>query len=125
MVGITIRIDLSQTAAIGPGKIRLLECIDETGSISAAGRAMAMSYRRAWLLVEELNRLFRRRIVITKLGGKAGGGAELTPFGRSLIQHYREIESEAQDILGRHLAELGARIPPTKAAMRSRTRRSA
>src|ERR1700733_1183912 len=70
MVRVTIRIDLSDEDAVGPGKIRLLELIRDTGSISAAGRAMEMSYRRAWLLVEELNGLFRKKVATTKLGGK-------------------------------------------------------
>ena len=82
MVSVTIRIDLSSSSAVGPGKIRLLEHIRDTGSISAAGRAMEMSYRRAWLLVEELNNLFREPVATTKLGGRTGGGAELTPKSR-------------------------------------------
>jgi molybdate transport system regulatory protein len=108
MVGITLRIDLSPSSAVGPGKIRLLELIDETGSISAAGRAMNMSYRRAWLLTEELNDLFREPVITTKLGGKAGGGAELTSFGRSLVRRYRDMEAKAQAALAPHLAALDA-----------------
>src|SRR5919108_2663065 len=73
-----IRIDLPGGRRVGPGKIRLLELIDETGSISAAGRAMAMSYRRAWLLVESLNTSFRERVVDAQPGGRHGGGARLT-----------------------------------------------
>ena len=75
---LSIRIDLPGGRRVGPGKIRLLELIDETGSISAAGRAMAMSYRRAWLLVESLNTGFREPVVDAQPGGRHGGGARLT-----------------------------------------------
>ena len=114
MVRVTIRIDLSEESAVGPGKIRLLELIRETGSISAAGRAMDMSYRRAWLLVEELNWLFRKKVATTKLGGRAGGGAMLTPFGESLIGHYRDMEKDAHRAVSRHLAALSAAAKPQR-----------
>ena len=107
MVRLTIRVDLSPTSAVGPGKIRLLELIDETGSISAAGRAMDMSYRRAWLLVDELNRLFKERVTTTRLGGKTGGGAALTTFGRKLVGEYRALEREAHAACALRLASLG------------------
>jgi molybdate transport system regulatory protein len=103
MAKLSIRIDLAPAGAVGPGKIRLLECIDETGSISAAGRAMNMSYRRAWLLIDELNHLFKSPLVATRLGGEAGGGAELTPFGKSMVRHYRDLEIEAQAAAAAHL----------------------
>jgi molybdate transport system regulatory protein len=94
MARLTIRIDFSPTSSVGPGKIRLLELIAETGSISAAGRAMGMSYRRAWLLVDELNRLFKHKVATTTLGGKTGGGAALTGFGKSLVAEYRAMERD-------------------------------
>jgi len=103
MAKLSIRIDLAPLGAVGPGKIRLLECIDETGSISAAGRAMNMSYRRAWLLIDELNRLFKSPLVATRLGGEAGGGAELTAFGKTMVRHYRDLEIEAQAAAAAHL----------------------
>ena len=96
MVSVTIRIDLSEEDAVGPGKIRLLEHIRETGSISAAGRAMDMSYRRAWMLIDVLNTSFRRKVVSTTLGGKEGGGAKLTAFGQELLKRYRAIENDAE-----------------------------
>jgi molybdate transport system regulatory protein len=108
MVKLSFRIDLSPTHAVGPGKIRLLELIEETGSISAAGRAMNMSYRRAWLLVDELNQLFKERVAVTAQGGKAGGGAALTAFGRSLTKRYRDMESEAHAAVSKHLSALRA-----------------
>jgi molybdate transport system regulatory protein len=92
---LSIRIDLPGGHRVGPGKIRLLELIDETGSISAAGRAMAMSYRRAWLLVESLNTGFRDPVVDAQPGGRHGGGARLTPFGRDLVRCYRTLERDA------------------------------
>ncbi|MGO8917862.1 MAG: winged helix-turn-helix domain-containing protein [Stellaceae bacterium] len=110
MARLTLRVDLTPLGAVGPGKIRLLELVDETGSISAAGRAMSMSYRRAWLLVDELNRLFRNPLVATRLGGESGGGAALTPFGKSMVRHYREMESEAHAALAPHLRAFQAAL---------------
>ena len=95
MTRLTLRLDFPDHPALGPGKIRLLELIGEHGSISAAGRAMGMSYRRAWLLVDELNRTFRQPAVASKAGGVRGGGAELTAWGRELVAAYRRIEAEA------------------------------
>lgn len=92
---LSIRIDLDSEGRIGPGKIQLLEHIHATGSISAAGRAMAMSYKRAWDLVDELNRICGQPAVERQTGGKNGGGAILTPFGLTLIKRYRGIESAA------------------------------
>jgi molybdate transport system regulatory protein len=112
MVKLTIRIDLSDTAGLGPGKIRLLEQIGETGSISAAGRALNMSYRRAWLLVDELNHLFKEPVATTAHGGKTGGGAQLTEFGRSLVRRYRAMEDEAHSALSKHLAALRSAASP-------------
>src|SRR5204862_5634098 len=80
---------------IGPGKIALLESIHACGSISAAGRAMDMSYKRAWDLVDELNRICGQAAVARQTGGKNGGGAVLTPFGLSLVARYRKIERAA------------------------------
>jgi molybdate transport system regulatory protein len=105
---LTIRIDLSGHGAIGPGKIRLLELVGESGSISAAGRAMNMSYRRAWMLVDGLNRCFRAPVVSTQLGGSRGGGAVLTGLGHDLIARYRAIERAAAKASSSELAALDA-----------------
>jgi molybdate transport system regulatory protein len=94
-VRLTVRIDFGAERALGPGKIRLLEAIGKTGSISRAGRALGMSYRRAWLLVDDMNRCFRAPVVATQPGGVKGGGAALTPFGLQLIENYRAIEAQA------------------------------
>jgi molybdate transport system regulatory protein len=94
-VRLTVRIDFGAARALGPGKIRLLEAIGKTGSISRAGRALGMSYRRAWLLIDDMNRTFRAAVVATQPGGAKGGGAALTPFGVALIETYRAIEAQA------------------------------
>lgn len=101
-----LRIDFPPADRLGRGKILLLELIRETGSISAAGRAMDMSYRRAWLLVDALNRMFREPSVESQRGGKQGGGAALTPFGEELIRRYREMEEKAQAVIADDLAWL-------------------
>jgi molybdate transport system regulatory protein len=93
--GLTLRILGRRAAAIGPGKAELIERIDATGSISAAARAMGMSYRRAWQLVEALNTDFREVVVETAVGGRRGGGARVTPFGREVAAVYRELEEKA------------------------------
>jgi molybdate transport system regulatory protein len=92
---LTVRVDFGSERAIGPGKIRLLETIRDTGSISRAGRELGMSYRRAWLLVDDMNRCFREPVVEAQPGGKEGGGAVLTAFGRDLIRSYRAIVADA------------------------------
>jgi molybdate transport system regulatory protein len=83
-VRLTVRVDFGGDRALGPGKIRLLEAIRKSGSISRAGRSLGMSYRRAWLLVEDLNRCFRDGVVVKKSGGAQGGGAALTPLQTAL-----------------------------------------
>jgi len=94
-VRLTVRVDFGADRALGPGKIRLLEAIGKSGSISRAGRALGMSYRRAWLLIDDMNRSFRAPVVMTQPGGARGGGAALTPFGLELIENYRAIETQA------------------------------
>jgi len=108
-----LRIDFDPHGRIGPGKIRLLELIDETGSISAAGRKLDMSYRHAWILVEELNRCFRDPVVTTQTGGRSGGGATVTRFGHALIWHYRTMETRTAAAVGDLLAVLDAATPET------------
>lgn len=91
-----LRIVFADPLRIGPGKVELLEAVGRTGSISAAGRSMGMSYRRAWLLVDEVNRIFRRPVVVAAAGGAKGGGARLTDFGRALIGAYRRVEERTR-----------------------------
>ena len=116
---LSVRIDLDREGRIGPGKIQLLENIREYGSISAAGRAMDMSYKRAWDLVDEINRICRQAAVERQTGGKNGGGAMLTPFGISLVARYRKIERDAASAVKKELAALRSDIGrPKKAAGR-------
>ncbi|MCB5363863.1 LysR family transcriptional regulator [Pusillimonas sp. CC-YST705] len=90
-----MRLYRDQVIAVGPGKITLLEAIDQTGSISAAARHLNMSYRRAWLLVNETNSSMTKPAVVSSEGGASGGGTRLTDTGRQLIQLYRNAESKA------------------------------
>jgi molybdate transport system regulatory protein len=101
--GLTLRVMRGRKPALGPGKAELVERIAETGSISAAARAMGMSYRRAWQLVEALNRACREPVVITAVGGKRGGGAEVTPFGRRLVRLFRLMEGKASGAIAAEL----------------------
>jgi molybdate transport system regulatory protein len=112
MVGarLTLRVDFGGDRALGPGKVRLLEAIRDTGSISEAGRKLRMSYRRAWLLVDDLNRCFRQPVLITQPGGAHGGGATLTDFGEELIGEYRAIEADASAIAQQRLNKLEGRL---------------
>lgn len=87
-----LRIDFSADCSIGPGKIALLEAIARTGSLSAAGRELDMSYRRAWLLLHNVNQAFAEPVVQLSVGGKSGGGAQLTAFGHRLVATYRQFE---------------------------------
>lgn len=107
-----IRVDFTPAHALGPGKVRLLELIDETGSISAAGRALEMSYRRAWLLVEELNQTFDEPLVVAQKGGGGGGGAQLTDAGKLVVRSYRAIEISAAKAAGTDLLALARLLAP-------------
>ena len=93
MADVFLRIRFDEDRRLGPGKVALLEAIATTGSISGAARAMGMSYRRAWLLLEALNAMFAEPVAATSHGGRRGGGASVTPFGLEVIQRYRAIEA--------------------------------
>ena len=105
-LGLHLRVVLGRTVAMGPGKAELLEGIADTGSIAAAGRRMGMSYKRAWLLVEELNALFSGPLVDAAKGGAGGGGAMLTPLGRRLLAAYRDLEAAASRAAARPMATM-------------------
>lgn len=90
-----MRIMVGDVIAVGPGKIALLEAIVETGSITAAAKALEMSYRRAWMLLDELNRALKKPAVDSAKGGQHGGGSEITDVGRQVIALYRHIEATA------------------------------
>jgi molybdate transport system regulatory protein len=101
-----LRIRQADLIAIGPGKIALLEAIHEHGSISAAARSLGMSYRRAWLLVDELNRSLDAPATHSGPGGVSGGSSELTPVGLQLISLYRGIEARAEEACAEQIAAL-------------------
>ena len=110
----SIRLDFAGERRIGPGKIVLLERIMETGSISAAGRRLKMSYRRAWLLVDAMNRMFAEPVVVAAMGGAHGGGAEVTDFGHRLIETYRAVEKRFAEEANTAFAEFRQRYRPGK-----------
>ncbi len=94
-IGPKLKIVLGAQTAIGPGKADLLQHIIDTGSIAAAGRRMAMSYRRAWLLIDEMNQIFKAPVVTTAKGGKGGGGgAVLTDFGHEVLARFRNMQEK-------------------------------
>jgi molybdate transport system regulatory protein len=103
---VSLRLDFGDTVRLGPGKVQLLELVAELGSISAAGRAMGMSYRHAWLLVDSLNQAFVDQVVTTRPGGKANKRAELTPFGREVVRRFRTMEAAARRVIARELRTL-------------------
>jgi molybdate transport system regulatory protein len=109
--GLTLRVLGRRSPAMGPGKADLVEQIAKTGSISAAARAMGMSYRRAWQLVEALNRDFRQPVVTTATGGTRGGGARVTPFGRRLVAQFRAMEEKASAAIAADLRRFTRYIP--------------
>jgi molybdate transport system regulatory protein len=103
---LNIRIDLAGGLRIGPGKVAVLEEIARSGSISAAGRALRMSYRRTWELVEDMNNGLGTPVVETAAGGSGGGGTVLTPAGKAIIERYRAIELDSAIAARKHLLAL-------------------
>lgn len=110
-IGARLRVVLGDETFIGPGKADLLDHIVTTGSIAAAGRRMSMSYRRAWLLVDEMNNMFKSPVVTTAKGGKGGGGgAVLTELGREVLARYRNMESVTAEAIAEDLTALRAAL---------------
>lgn len=101
-----LRLYLTETGMMGPGKAALLEGIARTGSISAAGREMGMSYKRAWMLVEAMNAMFRTPLVSSARGGAGGGGATLTETGQRVLDLFRDIEAASQQVNADRITEL-------------------
>ena len=116
---LTIRVDFGAYGYLGPGKIALMELISKHGSISAAGKGMGMSYRRAWLLVDEINQIFRDPLVEKQMGGSGGGGARLTKLGRDVVGRYRAIERAAAVAAAADLRALKASLPARPTSRRS------
>ena len=111
---IRLRIILNPDTLIGWGKADLLQAVDETGSISEAGRRMGMSYKRAWTLINTMNAYFQEPLVLSTTGGRGGGGAQLTLTGRSVLEAYRRIEKKVQSASEQDLkvlASLAAKKP--------------
>ena len=115
MARLTIRLDFDHGRRLGAGKVALLEAIEKTGSISAAGRAHAMSYRRAWLLVDELNQLFAVPLVSAHHGGAKGGGAHLTDEGRRIVALYREAETKMRAAAAAQIDAIEETLAPVEA----------
>ncbi len=125
-----MRVMSGESIAIGPGKIEVLEAIRDTRSITAAAKAMGMSYRRAWMLVDEVNRSLKEPAVASAIGGDRGGGSELTAVGELLVRTYRKIEADATAACAKEIATLTSLIESTSrsstapAAVSGRRRRS-
>ena len=126
MAKLTIRIDFDSGASIGPGKVRLLEEIEKTGSIRKAAEAVGMSFRQAWLLLRAIEEMFGQPVILTVRGGVRGGGSALTPLGRLAVANYRQLEQAAGVAARRELSDLETNIVHTGAgqtAPRSRISR--
>jgi molybdate transport system regulatory protein len=109
-LGARLRVVVAPGVGIGPGKAGLLEAIHDTGSISAAGRRLGMSYKRAWYLVETMNGHFGRPLVEATKGGKAGGGAKLTPLGVTVLTAFREMEAATDKAIAPILRRLRRKL---------------
>jgi len=121
-LSVRLRVDFGPASSIGPGKIALLEHIDSSGSLSQAARELGMSYRRAWLLLDDINHTFSEAVATTSAGGAGGGGAQLTAFGKKLVTAFRETEREASETARKQLSWLhtasAVSKPATPAARR-------
>ena len=107
-----LRFKVDDLVLLGPGKADLLDAIDKTGSISAAARALGMSYRRAWVLLDEVNSHLDEPVVDASFGGKGGGGARLTPFGREGRNCYRRMQAKTEEVLADEIAWLAGHTVP-------------
>ena len=127
MARIRIRIYFGDGHSVGPGKVQLLEAVRELGSISAAARSMGMAYRHAWEMIDDMNQCFRSGVVTGTSGGRAGGGATLTPFGEEVVKRFRAMEKRARKAMARDVEALNREVAEAEApAKRSRppTKRS-
>lgn len=107
---LSLRVDFDNGERLGPGKVALLEAIQETGSISAAGRSFGMAYSRAWQLVDTMNRMFAEPVIDAQGGGRHGGGATLTAFGERLVELYRSAEAKVSKGAAKELQALEAAL---------------
>jgi molybdate transport system regulatory protein len=109
-LAVRFRVDFGSRCSVGAGKIELLEGIARTGSLSQAARDMRMSYRRAWLLLQDMNISFDHPVTHASVGGRGGGGVVLTVFGSRLVAGYRQLESSLQPLAGAYLEDFGRHI---------------
>lgn len=121
---IRFRIDFAEHSNLGPGKIDLLEAIKDRGSVSMAARVLRLSYRRAWLLLDSLNKSFDKPVTVNSVGGVGGGGAQVTEFGLLLIRRYRELEGEISVIAHDRLQDILPRVSSSASARKSSLRRT-
>ncbi|HWJ34636.1 MAG TPA: LysR family transcriptional regulator [Steroidobacteraceae bacterium] len=117
---VRFRVDFGRQCSIGIGKIELLEGIARSGSLSEAARQMRMSYRRAWLLLADLNTSFDEAVARASTGGRGGGGAVLTPFGERLIAGYRKMESGLQPLAATYFHAFGKRVKAARSPAKSK-----
>lgn len=123
---VRFRVDFSAACSLGPGKIDLLESIERTGSLRQAAQSLGMSYRRAWLLLDGLNRSFTEPAATASVGGQGGGGVTLTPFGLEIIRSYRAAAQAIEAVAHKELQSIGERAltAAPKDAKRKRLARS-
>ena len=112
MARVRISIVFESGARIGPGKAKLLECVRDTGSISAAARDMGMDYKRAWTLLDSMNQAFVEPVVSAAPGGARGGGATLTEFGAEVLERYRRVQEQSEALAADDMAALKRRAKP-------------
>ena len=101
-----LRVTRGDEVAIGPGKVELLEAVRDHGSITEAAKQIGMSYRRAWLLLDEVNRMLKKPATMSAHGGQSGGGSVLTPEGEEVVRLYREIEAQAEAACAQKIRQL-------------------
>lgn len=118
-VQVRLRIDFISGVSLGPGKIALLERIAAVGSLSQAARDLGLSYRRGWVLLNDINDAFGAPVVVTATGGAHGGGASLTPLGEDLIARYRAVEQAAEASAARAFRGVGGKAAPRRGAAAS------
>src|SRR6266481_3480721 len=112
MATVRVSIVFESGARVGPGKAKLLECIRNTGSISAAAREMGMDYKRAWTLLDSMNQAFTEPVVSAAPGGVRGGGAILTEFGAEVLDRYRRIQEQSETLAVEDMKALKGRAKP-------------
>lgn len=124
MTVIKIRIDFDDDRYIGHGRVQLLELIGQHGSIAQAAKAMGMSYKRAWYLMDEFNSMFADPLIERQHGGRGGGAAKLTPFGADLVRQYRDMEAKALTVFSKPLASIEKHLMPAEKPAPKPTKKS-